>query len=74
MKKLQNMSKLYGLILVLVLANCQDARHGALEAQHQFTNHLVNESSPYLLSMHTTRLIGIPGGKKPWKRRRVGSS
>jgi len=35
--------------LVLVLASCQNMKNGTLEAQHQYSNHLVGESSPYLL-------------------------
>jgi len=45
----QVMSKLLSVILVLIITNCQNARQGVLEAQHKFTNHLINQSSPYLL-------------------------
>lgn len=43
------MSKLLSIILVLIIANCQNARQGVLEAQHVYTNNLINQSSPYLL-------------------------
>ncbi len=45
----QVMTKLLSIILVLIIANCQNARQGVLEAQHKFTNNLINQSSPYLL-------------------------
>ena len=43
------MVKFLSVILLLVVANCQKANQGILEAQHEFTNKLVNETSPYLL-------------------------
>ena len=43
------MSKLLSIILLLIIANCQKAQHGGLEAQHRHANNLVNETSPYLL-------------------------
>lgn len=58
------MSKLYGLILVLVMANCQDGRHGRLEAQNQYTNNLVNESSPYLLQHAHNPVNWYPWGEQ----------
>ena len=43
------MLKLLSIILVLIIANCQNAPQGVLEAQHKYTNNLADESSPYLL-------------------------
>ena len=58
------MLKLYCFILVLILANCQQSRHGTLEAQHRFSNELVNESSPYLLQHAHNPVNWYPWGEK----------
>lgn len=44
-----NVWKLFSVLLILVVTSCQNVKHGTLEAQHQYNNHLVGESSPYLL-------------------------
>ena len=58
------MLKLYSVILVLTLVNCQQARLGTLEAQHQYSNDLVNESSPYLLQHAYNPVNWYPWGEK----------
>ena len=57
------MLKLYCFFLVLILANCQQSRHGTLEAQHRFSNELVNESSPYLLQHAHNPVNWYPWGE-----------
>ena len=36
-------------VILLLISSCQSVQQGILEAQHKYTNHLVNETSPYLL-------------------------
>lgn len=50
-------------VSTLVMANCQHVRHGTLEAQHQYTNQLVNESSPYLLQHAHNPVNWYPWGE-----------
>ena len=57
-------SKLLSLILVLIIANCQNARQGVLEAQHEYTNNLADESSPYLLQHAHNPVNWYPWGEE----------
>ena len=63
-KQEQVMVKLLSIILVLVIANCQKGQQGGLEAQHQYTNKLVNESSPYLLQHAHNPVDWYPWGEE----------
>ncbi len=58
------MSKLLGVILVLILANCQNSGQGVLEAQHKHTNNLINQSSPYLLQHAHNPVDWYPWGEE----------
>lgn len=50
--------------MILAIASCQSVQQGILEAQHQYTNNLVNESSPYLLQHAHNPVDWYPWGEK----------
>ncbi len=62
------MFKLNCLFLVTILVNCQQSGQGILEAQHRFTNELVNESSPYLLQHAHNPVNWYPWGEDALKK------